>query len=130
MIERGVPSDLLNVRIAHVSFEGRGAAAVQNAGVYTPNDALRAILQAPEIANFMGAHHIERSVGNEAVPGNLFGQWPPEYPHISGSLDNVTLSAALDRVLKTFPGIWVYENCPRSKNKGRTVYFHFFTCGT
>ncbi len=125
MIERGVPSDILNVKIRHVSFEGRGTSA-QSDGMYTPNDALRGVLQAPEIVDFMRAHDIERPTGTEAVPGNLFGPWPPEYPHISGSLDDVTLSEALDRILKTFPGIWVYENCPGSKKKSRSVYFHFF----
>jgi hypothetical protein len=32
------------------------------------------------------------------------------HPHISGSLENVTVSQALDQILKSFRGIWVYES--------------------
>jgi hypothetical protein len=71
-------------------------------------EALRyVILRTPEVIAFMKAHNIEwpRSGG---VRGNLLGQWTPDKPHISGSMDNVTVSEVLDRVLKTFPGIWIY----------------------
>jgi hypothetical protein len=123
MIESGVPTDLLNVRISHISFEGHGAA---QSGAYTPNDALmRAILRAPEVVDFMKAHNIEWPFAAGAISGNG-GQWPPELPHISGSWDNLTLSEALDRVLKTFPGTWLYQDCPRSDKKNRSVYFRFF----
>jgi hypothetical protein len=54
------------------------------------------------------------------------GAWPPQSPRISGSLENVTLSQALDRVLKTFPGIWVYEDCPKSDKKNRVIYLRFY----
>jgi hypothetical protein len=30
---------------------------------------------------------------------------------------------------KTFPGIWIYENCPRSDDKNRVVFFEFFYLG-
>ena len=52
----------------------------------------------------------------------------PRLPHISGNLDNVTLSEALDYVLRTFPGLWVYENCPSKKRK-RAVFITFFRNG-
>jgi hypothetical protein len=123
MNETGVPTDLLNVKISHILFENYGQR------VYTANGALKVILQTPEVLAFMKAHDIRGPFDNcsghgEAVPGNA-GAWPPGSPHISGSLDNVTLSEALDYVLKTFPGIWIYESCPQSDKKNRVVYFRF-----
>ncbi len=123
MIESDVPTDLLSVRINRISFEGHGAA---QSAVYTPNDALiRAILRAPEVVAFVKDHNIEWPFAAGAISSNS-GQWPPALPHISGSWDSLTLSQALDRVLRTFPGIWVYEDCPRSDEKNRIVYFRFF----
>jgi len=127
MNESGVPTDLLNIRISHILFESNGANGQRD--IYTANDALRFILQAPEVIAFMKVHDIGGPFDNNAgsggsVPGNS-GAWPPDSPHISGSLDNVTLSEALDHVLKTFPGIWIYENCPQIDKKKRVVYFRF-----
>jgi hypothetical protein len=42
-------------------------------------------------------------------------------------MDDLSLSEALDRVLKTFRGIWVYENCPGDGGKGRSVFLLFFS---
>ena len=120
MIEVGIPTDLLNVRISHILFEGYGHSAI-----YTPNDAIRFIMRAPEVVAFMRSHDIEWPFAGEGIIRGS-GSWPTESPQISGSLDNVTLSEALDRVLKTFPGIWIYENCPRGDKKNRVVYFRFF----
>ena len=61
-----------------------------------------------------------------AVRGNV-GHWPVEWPHISGTLDNITLSEALDYVLKTFPGIWLYENCPQTHKETESPIFDSFT---
>lgn len=121
MIDRGVPADILNIRIAHVELRGHYDGQVHN-----PDEALACILKAPEVATFMKAHDIDYPDRGGGVPGNLFGHWPPEAPHMSGSLDNVTLSEALDRVLETFPGLWVYENYAPSANRKRDVYLGFF----
>jgi hypothetical protein len=126
MNEAGVPTNLLNVKISHILFESYGQR------VYTANGALRIILQTPEVLAFMKANNIIGPFGpfdncggsGGVVPGNS-GAWPPESPHVSGSLDNVTLSEALDYVLKTFPGIWVYETCPQIDKKNHPVYFRF-----
>ena len=126
MNETGVPTDLLNVKISHIPFESYGQR------VYTANGALRVILQTAEVLAFMRAHDIRGPFGpfnncsghGDPVPGNA-GAWPPESPHVSGSLDNVTLSEALDYVLKTFPGIWIYESCPQREEKNRVVYLRF-----
>ena len=54
MTESSVPTDLLSVRISHISFENNG-----NSSVYEPNTALRFILRAPEVVAFMKTHDIE-----------------------------------------------------------------------
>jgi hypothetical protein len=118
-----VPIDLLNVRISHISFESDGQ-PIQWIS-FTPDLALEHILLAPEIVAFMKNQDMELLRFPAGVPGNLFGRWPLESPHISGSMDNVTLSEALDRALQTFPGLWAYWDCRHSNNKKR-VYFRFF----
>ena len=120
MNEVGVPKDILNIRISHISFESDG----QNA-LYNPNDALRAILQTSEVATFIRSHAIRSPNAMEAVTGST-GRWPAQWPHISGSLNNVTMEQALDHVLKTFPGIWLYEDCPKADKRNRVAYFRFF----
>lgn len=120
MSETDIPRDLLDLRIDHILFKmnygSRGA-------LYNPRDALLAILDTPEVAAFVAAHDIEFS-DFEQVHGEM--QMPsPKQPYISGELHNVTLSQALDYVLRTFPGIWIYENCPSKRGK-RVVIIKFF----
>lgn len=120
MTETGIPTDILNVEISRISFQD-----YKGNGIFNPNDALRVVLRAPEVGSFMEERDIEIPSGTEAVPGNA-GSWPPELPHLSGSLDNVSLRQALDHILKSFPGIWVYESCPKTETRGRLAYFRFF----
>jgi hypothetical protein len=124
MIEPDVPTDILNVKISHITLEG--SATNGKGAVYDPNDALIAILRTPEVVAFMEAHQIEWPFHGGGLPGNFIGKWTGDQPHISGSMDNVTVSEALDRILQTFPGVWVYENCPQSKSRKRDVYLGFF----
>jgi hypothetical protein len=126
MNETGVPTDLLNVKIGPIPFESYGQR------VYTANGALEVILETPEVVAFMRAHDIRGPFGQfdncsghgRAVTGNA-AAWPLDSPHVSGTLDNVSLSEALDYVLKTFPGIWIYESCPHGDKKNRVVYLRF-----
>jgi hypothetical protein len=133
MVENAIPTDILNIKIRHISFDSTYRSGPET-GVYTPNQALYVILHVPELAAFIKAHEIEIMATDSGISGGA-GQLPPDSAHISGSLDNVTLSEALDRVLETFPGIWVYQNCPRKQshsdlspwdNRERVVYFRFF----
>jgi len=121
MVEADVPQDLLNVRISHISFKVNYE---DTDALYVPRDALRAIMLAPEIETYMKAHDIGPPSDFESITGGR-SEPSPKLPHISGNLDNVTLSEALDRVLQTFPGLWIYENCP-SKKRTRAVFFMFF----
>lgn len=123
MKESGVPSDVLNLEIRRIQFQSNGANGQWD--IYTPNDALRFVLQAPEMSAFLKAHNIDWPYAGEMAPENIRA-WPSEAPHISGSLDNVTVSEALDHILTRFPGIWAYENCPRSTVKNRVIYIRFF----
>jgi len=125
MKERGISTELLDVKISHVPFETNGV-PLQYAA-YNPDHALYyAILRAPEVSAFADAHDIQVpfvGMGGLGGPGQ---QLSAELPHISGSMDNLTLSQALDRIVKTFPGIWVYENCP-ADGKRRVVLFSFYS---
>ena len=115
MTEKGVPNDILNVRISHILFENYLHHDIRSA-----NFAVEVILSAPEVRSFMAAHDIAapQLKGPGSVPGNAGDQWPPDAPHISGSLDNVTVLEALDRVLAAFPGeVFVYWNCPETHEK-------------
>jgi hypothetical protein len=122
MVERGVSTGLLDVEIGHISFESNGL-PLQYAAFSAGAAAAHVILQAPEVVAYMKAHQIERQL-SEGAPGSN-SPYPTEAPHISGSMDDLTLSQALDRVLKTFPGIWVYESCPRPNGNGQFVNFLF-----
>lgn len=121
MIDPSVPTDILNVRIAHLDFRGPW----DDGAVHNPDEGLVCIMRSPEVVSFMEARGIDHDRGG-GTPGNLFGHWPTQAPHMSGSLDNVTVSEALDHILATFPGIWVYENYPASANRTRDFYFGFF----
>jgi hypothetical protein len=114
MVETDVPSDLLDVRISHVSFH-----LPVSAGMYGPNYALGPIFSTPEVKAFIAAKHIESLISFQ--PGGGAG-----IKRVYGELDNVTVSQALDYVLKIFPGFWVYENCPAKDGSSRAVYVAFF----
>jgi len=51
----------------------------------------------------------------------------PGMSHISGDLNNVTVRQALDHVLKTFPGFWVYENCTDELHNHVSIQFFIYT---
>lgn len=124
--ERGTSTELLDIKISHVSFEKNGVLLPY--AVYSPDHALYyVILQAPEVVSFAKAHNIR--IPFVGFIGSQPGQIQVDGPHLSGSMDNLTLSQALDHLVKTFPGIWVYETCPAGDGKGRVVRFWFFSLG-
>jgi len=116
MIEDDVPTDLLDVKIRHISF----ASGPMSHGA---NMALIQILALPEVEAFKKAHNIGPPEENAFIYPGAAGN--ENTAIVSGDLQNVTVSQALDYVLKTFPGFWLYENC-RTEGGGRTVYFNFF----
>ena len=94
-------------------------------GAYDAQTAAGAIMHAPEVQAFMKAHDIDLIWGPVHGP-MLEGITVPSSVHISGNLDNVTVSQALDHVLKTFPGFWVYEDCADHAVQDK-VFLRFFT---
>jgi hypothetical protein len=103
MAETDVPQDLLRVKIHHLSFSGAHSGAM----------AVYILLNSPEIIAFM-----EQNIGREVawegwgMPGQivLYGPSVPE-------LNDVTVEQALDQVLQTFSGFWLYQNCPTTLNE-------------
>ena len=121
MMETSVPTDLLNLKIHHVSFFSRHAS--ESHAVYGPRMALLAILESPEVVAFGKEHNISGLPSPDkgiVMPGDCCGGGRV----VQGELDDVTVSQALDYVLQTFPGYWIYENCV-SKDGERSVYFNF-----
>jgi len=115
MIEEDVPNDLLDVRIHHLRFPPE---------YHGPNMAVNAILKTPEVIAFRREHNI----GPEAdwgpgisYPSDAFAV---DKPSVHGEFYEITVRKALDYVLRTFPGFWVYENC-QDPGVGRRVVMGF-----
>jgi hypothetical protein len=116
MREKGVPTDILSIRISHVSFEDYA-----HHDIHTADGALSVILSAPEVVAYAKAHNIALNPWASGIAGSGpagQSQWLHGLPHISGSLDDVTVLEALNRVLAAFPGqVLVYWDCPERQEK-------------
>jgi len=119
MVEKGVPQDLLNVKIKHISFDEEHE---KRYPMYFPGNVLWLITHSVEVQAFMKDHDIREL-------WTMINESSSAVPRVSGELNNVTLSEALDYMLKTFPGIWVYENCPGNEKSQRVVVFAFYRSG-
>jgi hypothetical protein len=118
MLETDVPTDLLNIRISHLSFKPE----VLGYRIDNPRWVPSVILAAPEVRSFMRAHRIVFPSGLPLEPMLM-----PGSTVLSGDLEDVTVAHALDSVLGTFPGLWIYENCAsEDKTNARMVFFKFF----
>jgi len=119
VVEAGVQTDILDVGISHLSFDR----------ISDPEQALGVVLGAPEVQSFIKTHGIGQPFDTHkaplyALPG--FNKSPsPGVRSISGDLNNVTLADALDYILRTFPGFWLYQNC-QSPDGQRVVHFGLF----
>lgn len=120
MVERDVPNDLLDIKISHISFD---VSSISQGPILNPTDALSTILSASEVSQFMKSHGIVTPFPFQNVNGGR--SQSSKSLRLSGSLSNVTLSQALDHILQTFPGLWVYENCP-NRNGKRAVDFAIY----
>ena len=121
MMETNVATDVLNLKIHHVSFFPSDVSASDP--VHGPRTALLAVLETPEVVAFGKANNIRGlPLPDKAImmPGDCCGGGRV----VHGELDDITVSQALDYVLQTFPGYWVYENCV-TKAGARSVYFNF-----
>lgn len=123
MIEADIPTDLLKSRIRRIAFKNDHAFPPVDVR-FDARDALAVILSTPDVTQYMEAHQIEKRFPVEFV--NERRSMPsPEVPHLPDNVNDVTLSEALDSVVKTFPGLWIYENCP-SKDGKRVVDFAIY----
>jgi len=109
MKEKGVPADLLNVRISHLSFNSFGGR-----GIYYASVAVQTIMSTPEVVAFMNEHDIRSGGNGSGFTGGIgWGEPPPGPPRLTEPLENVTVDEAFNRVLDSFRGeILVYWNCP------------------
>jgi len=119
MVEKAVPQDLLNVKIEHLSFDDERRKKDGWLFSFSPPAVLTFIIGAPEVKAFMK----DQGIGWE--PRWVNEPTTPE-PHVSGELNNVTLSQALDYMAKTFRGLWVYKECPGNKENKRIVDLYFY----
>ena len=120
MTENDVPHDLLDLTLTRVSFAGEPRPSMST---YDPTEAMWTILWNPQVKQFQAEHNIESPPEGVNLPHAPF---TAKSPHISGNLDSVTLSQALDYLFGTFPGLWIYEDCPRNETSKRVVLFSFF----
>jgi hypothetical protein len=123
IVQHGVPTDILAVKIAEVSFEiGRPA----KEPIYDANAALAQAFATPEVQLFMRSHDVEPP--GFTLAGSISPSiHPPDAPYISAaSLHDVTFAEALNYILKSFRGIWYYKNCPGTTNRRRRVVMGFY----
>jgi hypothetical protein len=115
MVETDVPRDLLDLKIVQVPF-------LSDSGFHDPRWAMSQIMVTPDVKNYMTVNNI-----GPVVPDfRLFvGPLSPNAPKISDDLYYVTVSEALDYILKTYPGFWAYEEC-KGEAGSREVFFQFF----
>ena len=114
MATRGVWQDLMQVKLTHVEFDSFEQ--------YDPFMAILAVVNSPSMA--MAMKHIQAKP--LALPLDRISPPPaPGQPHIDGSLDNVTVDEAINRILRIFHGLVVYKECV--KNDGShwfSIYFY------
>jgi hypothetical protein len=122
--ETQVSDDLLAIRIQRVAFKDDEIFPPTD-DRFDQRDAMHAVLlRTPEVTAFMNEHGIARRFAFEQAGGSR--QIPsPKSPRLADTLTNVTLSQALDNVLQTFPGLWIYEECP-SRDGNRIVDFGIY----
>lgn len=104
-----VPWDLLNLRIPSVTFQDER----------DPMAAVRQLLQLPVITEYTRANHIQWL----NVLEGIYALPVSGGPKLPGTLQDPTLSQALDMIARTFPGMWTYRECIDEDH--RTVYIGF-----
>jgi hypothetical protein len=102
-----ITGDVLQIHLKVVHFEG----AVDS------NAAIRDVLFAPEVRAYLREKHIEEgTVFSNIVPKSTKG-----LPKLSEDLRDVTVAQALDRIVKFFPGLWIYSECTADSLRRVTI---------
>jgi len=120
IFEPGIQTDILHVRISHLSFNK----------ISDPEQALDLVLGAQEVQSFIQTHGIGQpfniyTAHLYALPGLGNASPRPGAPSISGELSDISLAHALDYILKTFPGFWLYQDCESFEGQ-RVLHFGLF----
>jgi hypothetical protein len=105
--------------------DSRASAAILNLPIHrfelkdavSLRDALSKLLQAPEIEEFLRRTHTQMPIvvtgstfSNEDRDGQL--SRTPTAPKYSRVITKVTFGEALDSLIRVFPGVWIYNECP------------------
>lgn len=102
-----VTDDILRIHLKQVHFRG----AVDS------NAAIRDVLSTPEVRAYLNAKHIEKgTLFSNIVPTSTKG-----FPKLSGDFRDVTVAQALDRIVKFFPGLWIYSECTSDSLRRITI---------
>jgi len=79
-------------------------------------DAVNQLLRMPQVTHFLEQHRIDlepvftgATIWNQKAIEQLSNS--PRAPKYALTLDDVTVEEALDRIVRTFPGVWVYSEC-------------------
>ena len=112
IIGGNVPRDLLDLRLGHVAFRNEA----------DPRDAVQRLLTLPEVRSYMEARGILWLTTLQGIYA------PPTEgsPDLDVTLKDVTLSDALDRIVRTFPGMWTYRDCVEGHGH-RAVFVNLLT---
>jgi hypothetical protein len=124
MVETGILSNLLKTKIRHIHFESRSLPS-QNASLMASAAMLRAILRAPEVVAFMESNQLVFPFNGTGGSFDIESS-AESGPHFDIDMNNLTLAEALDKVLETFPGLWLYEICTRNGEKKSVVGIWYF----
>lgn len=116
MTATDVPTDLLDFKIHDMQF---ASPSDDNSINHGPNMAWIAVEMNSEVKAFRNARGIGPYGYGFTIPGNASSG-----PVVYGHLKDVTVSQALDYILQTFPGFWIYENCVDQEGE-RTVRVSF-----
>jgi hypothetical protein len=114
MGETDVPKDFLEVKMHHLAFTSKD---------HGPGMALYQILHTPEVTYFMD-HNIGRKTARVGWGLPSVDSIAILKPRVLGELNGVTVAQALDYVLRTFPGFWIYQNC-YDPERGRMISIDF-----
>jgi hypothetical protein len=121
MSEDGIPIDFLSLKIERISFDDNPWDSL------SPNGAAIAVIHSPEAKAFRKSHDMDEP--GQCCSFALYkpGSSPPAWlPHMSGSLDGLLVPQVMDYALKTFPGIWIYQDCPKTGAKKRYIYLRSY----
>lgn len=89
--------EILGIRVKEMHFDR----------VVTINAAIRVVMSTPEVRHHLAENHIEQfPTFPHGAPVSTEG-----FPVLSGDWSDLTVAQSLDRIVKFFPGLWIYSEC-------------------